>query len=260
MASADAAHKTLLLRPSTQLDSTPLCKAELCNQSPQLGTHHAAGPNRSCQHQDTCAYREAKDNNRGSWYLAYILDTNEEERAKGKTVELARAQFTTDKKRYTILDAPGHRTFVAEMIAGAAQADVGVLIISARQVGGETACCVRQKCGCAARTKSACCTNQPVLVAVGSHHSGLAGIRQCLLTLKHLKHPYGCTTAAELSRLHPGQCSMLRIQAHNSTSLHRTSTLHALTMLCTLCRGSLRQGLSRAARRENTHTWQRRWG
>jgi len=53
--------------------------------------------------------KEAKDRNRESWFLAFIMDTNEEERAKGKTVEVGRAFFDTPVKRYTILDAPGHK-------------------------------------------------------------------------------------------------------------------------------------------------------
>eukprot|EP00479_Gromia_sphaerica_P009776 TRINITY_DN4238_c0_g1_i1.p1 TRINITY_DN4238_c0_g1~~TRINITY_DN4238_c0_g1_i1.p1 ORF type:complete len:117 (-),score=30.60 TRINITY_DN4238_c0_g1_i1:123-473(-) len=65
--------------------------------------------------------------------MAYLLDTDEEERAKGKTVEVGRAHFATKKKRYTILDAPGHKNYVPAMIQGAAQADIGILVISARR-------------------------------------------------------------------------------------------------------------------------------
>lgn len=82
--------------------------------------------------------REAKERNRDSWFLAYIMDTNEEERAKGKTVEVGRAMFNTEKKRYTIMDAPGHKNYVPNMIMGASQADIAVLVISARKGEFET--------------------------------------------------------------------------------------------------------------------------
>lgn len=82
--------------------------------------------------------KEAKDKNRESWFLAYIMDTNEEEKAKGKTVEVGRAHFETPNRRFTILDAPGHKSYVPNMISGASQADIGVLIISARKGEFET--------------------------------------------------------------------------------------------------------------------------
>jgi peptide chain release factor subunit 3 len=59
---------------------------------------------------------EATEKGRDSWWLAYVMDQNEEEKAKGKTVEVGRACFDTPSKRYTIFDAPGHKNYVPNMI------------------------------------------------------------------------------------------------------------------------------------------------
>ncbi|KAK4055436.1 translation termination factor GTPase eRF3 [Microbotryomycetes sp. JL221] len=82
--------------------------------------------------------REAKEAGRESWYLSWALDSTSQEREKGKTVEVGRAYFETDARRYTILDAPGHKNYVPAMISGAAQADVAILVISARKGEFET--------------------------------------------------------------------------------------------------------------------------
>lgn len=82
--------------------------------------------------------RDAKEIGRDSWYLSWALDSTQQERDKGKTVEVGRAYFETSKRRYTLLDAPGHKSYVPNMIGGAAQADVAILVISARRGEFET--------------------------------------------------------------------------------------------------------------------------
>ena len=77
--------------------------------------------------------QEAKDKGRDSWWLAYVMDSSEEEKAKGKTVEVGRATFETETKQITLFDAPGHKNYVPNMIMGAACADYGGLVISARK-------------------------------------------------------------------------------------------------------------------------------
>ena len=77
--------------------------------------------------------REAKVNNRESWFMAYIMDINEEEREKGKTVEIGKAFFETSTKRFTLLDAPGHAGYIPNLLQGACQADFAGLVIAAKK-------------------------------------------------------------------------------------------------------------------------------
>lgn len=76
--------------------------------------------------------REAKNHNRESWYMAYVMDINDDERERGKTVEVGKAFFPTKNKRFTVLDAPGHSGYLPNMLQGACQADFGGLVISAK--------------------------------------------------------------------------------------------------------------------------------
>ena len=77
--------------------------------------------------------KEAAEKNRESWWIAYVMDINEEEKQKGKTVEVGRVYYETANKRITLFDAPGHSNYVPNMIMGAAMADVGILVISAKK-------------------------------------------------------------------------------------------------------------------------------
>ena len=77
--------------------------------------------------------REAKVHNRESWFMAYIMDINEEEKEKGKTVEIGKAFFETETKRFTLLDAPGHAGYIPNLLQGACQADFAGLVIAAKK-------------------------------------------------------------------------------------------------------------------------------
>ncbi|KPA77093.1 putative eukaryotic release factor 3 [Leptomonas pyrrhocoris] len=82
--------------------------------------------------------REAEIHHREGWEYAYVMDVSEDERAKGITRETGAAYFETEKRRVTVLDAPGHKAFVPSMIGGATQADICVLVISSRTGEFET--------------------------------------------------------------------------------------------------------------------------